>query len=510
MTTKTEPSPARAIRIRQVGAVDQLEIPIPEGGGLVVLAGVNGAGKSTALDAVTRLGGGKATLAPSDGQTHGSVEGLGATLRVSRSITSKGTLEVRMLEGADPMELVDPRFKDPEARALARIRAICALAGVAGDEQEFASLATELGVDAAEVLADRDLSDAPGCARALQRAVFARALEWEKAAEAEDALGRGALSALDGQPMLDPAKAPDVEDAVDGARRDLAKIKGQREAAENASRSLGQAREALATAAETEAQAKARLHEASQLPECPSQAERDAAAEAVRAAQEVLAELDRQARAFEQAEQVRRAAAQKAQLAERDLAAARSRVEAFAELPTPPTDDELQAATQYLAEARAAAESQAAQIVTFQKHTAAMLRLERAKQLRAQAAKLRDDARQFDDLLAGLLGDALPAGMRISGLQLEAQIGRGGPEGWTDFDQLSFGERAARAIDIAVRTTGEGGLLVVSQTALEGLDPNNREALALAAKRHKVVLLSALPTLGPLRAELFGENGGAS
>ena len=56
-----------SVLIENVGAIDRLTIPVPDGGGVVVLRGPNGIGKTTALDGVMTCvtgvsGSGKSTL----------------------------------------------------------------------------------------------------------------------------------------------------------------------------------------------------------------------------------------------------------------------------------------------------------------------------------------------------------------------------------------------------------------------------------------------------------------
>lgn len=74
-----------SVVIENVGAVKKVEIPIPEGGGVVVLRGRNGRGKSTALQAVQAAARGTGGLPLRDGSAKGRVEGLGVKLSVGKS-----------------------------------------------------------------------------------------------------------------------------------------------------------------------------------------------------------------------------------------------------------------------------------------------------------------------------------------------------------------------------------------------------------------------------------------
>jgi len=126
-------SNGKSIVLENVGPIKQLTIPIPDGGGIICLKGVNGSGKTHALTAVeslynktTRKG-----LRNSDGVPSGTVAGLGVTVRLGRSNTVKGELLCESLDGkVDPSQLVDPGLKDPLAADAKRLATLIRLAGV--------------------------------------------------------------------------------------------------------------------------------------------------------------------------------------------------------------------------------------------------------------------------------------------------------------------------------------------------------------------------------------------
>jgi L-lactate utilization protein LutC len=65
-----------------------------------------------------------------------------------------------------------------------------------------------------------------------------------------------------------------------------------------------------------------------------------------------------------------------------------------------------------------------------------------------------------------------------------------------------MGERWRIALEIVIAAVGEGGLLVIPQEAWEGLDPQNREAIAQQAKSARVVILTAECADSELSAEM--------
>ena len=131
------------LEIKTIGPIQQLHIPLPEGGGCVVLRGPNGAGKSTALDVARRLAGSKqGGLSPTDGAKRGSASLGAAKLSVTpKKVAQAGELEVETIEGRfDVSELIDPGIKDPDRADAARLRALVSLSGAVADESLYQAM----------------------------------------------------------------------------------------------------------------------------------------------------------------------------------------------------------------------------------------------------------------------------------------------------------------------------------------------------------------------------------
>ena len=92
---------AKTIEVTNLGPVVHLAFETPDPGGLVVLEGGQGVGKSTVLRGVSRLLGGKTPdLAAFDGAPRGELSIDDAVLRVTRSQhRATGELEVVGIEG---------------------------------------------------------------------------------------------------------------------------------------------------------------------------------------------------------------------------------------------------------------------------------------------------------------------------------------------------------------------------------------------------------------------------
>ena len=130
-------------KISNVGPINELEVPLAPGR-LTRVTGANGAGKSTAINAVLAACGSDvgADLTPRDGHSSGSVEMPGVTLRIGKRLSRKGESEtfVFMEDGGDLQKFIDPGVKDPAAADARRIEAILNMAGVKVDEASVKAL----------------------------------------------------------------------------------------------------------------------------------------------------------------------------------------------------------------------------------------------------------------------------------------------------------------------------------------------------------------------------------
>ena len=113
------------VEIENVGPVEHLSLPIPVGGGIVVLKGRNGRGKTKAREAVDKLTSGRGAVSVRDGALRGQVSGFGATLKVARSATRSGVLEVESLDGKlSVADLVSPPVKEAAAADARRVKTL--------------------------------------------------------------------------------------------------------------------------------------------------------------------------------------------------------------------------------------------------------------------------------------------------------------------------------------------------------------------------------------------------
>lgn len=469
----------RTIEIENVGPVTRLEIPVPEDGGVIVLGGRNGAGKSTAISAVAALLEGEGALDVRDGEDRGSVRGLGCEISVRKRTSHAGTLEVVRVQGEDPAILVDPGVADPVAADRARLRALCRLAKVQPSKALFATVEKLVGTPPIPITIAGDL---PESAARTRRAIHERA----RMAEEESAQAQGRVQALlggiQGVSLDGPCDPAELAEAVDEATRALAHAEGEAEGRNRALQAAQAAREALeqargAYSGPTVDAAQAKLAEA----DAAYETAREALTRAQQAQASARADLLR-AREFSTAcagwERAISEAEGLSEFGESALAELRSRAQAAREAEARGRD--IRRAREQRAEAETA--------------------LEEADRLRQKAESLRAAAAACDLVVSKAISAVAPRGLLVEGDRLTVEHARGR----IPFAELSTGERWTIALDVAIDAVGENGLLAIAQEAWEGLDEEHRRQIADHARRRRAVVLTAEATMSSgLTAEIL-------
>jgi hypothetical protein len=116
-----------------------------------------------------------------------------------------------------------------------------------------------------------------------------------------------------------------------------------------------------------------------------------------------------------------------------------------------------------------------------------------------QADLYRDAAKGVDEIVSRSIAAVAPRGMGVKDGRLVVETDRG----MELFSDLSAGERWRLALDVAIDAVGEDGVVPIAQEAWEGLDPQNRIAIAQHARERQVWICTAEADEGDLRAEVF-------
>lgn len=477
----------RNIEIENIGPVEKLSIPVPEDGGLVVLQGRNGAGKSNSLEAVQGLATGKGKLSVRDGALSGSITGLGARITVGRSTRRLGELEVETLEGKLSIaDLVDPGLKSDDAADAKRIKALVSLTGTSASASEFYKLLG--GKERFEKLVSPnacDCDDWVSMAEKIKRDIEKEARKEEDLAEYQDGKARGYA---------------DVAEQFDGVIEDPAVLKQElMEAAQQVSTLQERRNQAIAAAdrSKKETERMARLSdglddriEMLRAKKESSERQCEIYQREIGVMEQQIAELQSHVRGF--TENLAMEASKLKDITERLADAINDQVEveelreSSSTLPAPVDVDEIEAAKARFAAIEARIEAAAVAREAAAKVEEARAIKYKAAEHRRTAIELRNAAKGTDDVLSALVGRTCKV-LRVEHGRLVLDTTRGA----TYFSELSHGERWKLAIDIAVNQLGNNGIVVVPQEAFEGLDPVARTIIHDHAKYRKVLVLTA-------------------
>ncbi len=474
----------REIVIENIGPVESVRIPVPEEGGLVVLRGRNGRGKTRSLEAVESLVSGKGKLDVRDGELRGTVAGLGAQVTVAQSTRRKGELECVSLEGRLSIaELVDPGLKDGEAADSKRIKALVALSGRKADAKLFHELfggrdgfghcvnESALETDDLLVLAGR-----------VKRAAEEAARKAESNADHAAGHAKAAEEFADGIDTKAECDSDELQEQLEKAIAEEAALKREAE----------QAEKILRVAASSREQLERMRNDPSRLSIGDTAIKKLKTAEAVEQAAKVFTEATEAARkageAYELARKDHAHAIALSKEAERQaeiVEQCERQIEA-AEAVGKIDVAKLDAARVRVTQCRESVERGALIRAAREKLSQAGLHRELESDYRKDAKRLREAANGVDGVLSGLVASL--------GTPLRVEAGRlviGTKRGKTHYSDLSHGERWKLALDIAIETVGEGGIVTVPQEAYESLDPQNRAEIAKHVHGRKVVVLTA-------------------
>ncbi len=486
---------AESIDLRDVGPIEKLSLPVPAGGGLVVLRAKNGRGKTKALEAVETVLTGRGKLEVRDKALRGEVEAFGVHLTVAKSTRRSGELEVTSLEGKlSVAELVDPGLKQPEAADAKRIKALVTLSGVKpsdlagqfrsllGGRSEFETVVRHESLvgDDAVAAADRVKRDIEAAARKAEDQV--KHAEGRAQANHQAAAGVDLAAECDGDALQQR-----LEEAV----RKEAELKAGRDARAAAEQRQRQYREQYQTAVVQYMGPHPTVAEDEEKNRRQAYAENERAINALKAEMAVLEdtlaklgnEKIRLGDSLAAAEQARQAAEQHYSTMEQ------WQNQLNQPLPQCATNTEMSHAVHCVKLCREAIE-QAAVVRKAQSHT---LLAEQAQEEALQHAKaaeqLREAAKGCDEVLSSAVAK-LSGVLRVEAGRLVLDTHRGAMY----FSDLSHGERWKIALDIAIDALGEGkdrGVIVVPQPAFEGLDDENRRLIAAHLKERGVVGITA-------------------
>lgn len=478
------------INIDDLGPIHHASIPVPAGGGVVVMIGPNGCGKSHVVHAVEALTSKAGRIVTRDGAPRGEISAFGATLRVAQKLSRLGTLEVQHLDGKfNISDLVDPQLKDPVPADRKRIKALIQLSGqgkanvepfytLVGGQEPFTELVSPSALET-----DDMVTMAEQIKREFER--IARTC----ASSAEILYGQAEIArgAAAGVNINAPHDKTALDKALELAVVENSQLGERAKAAVQAAANAAQAKDALAKA---KAEYKGLdVSTASYLSE-----------EAGKKLSTRQSTVDRLKRELEEAEGLLVLIKHEKELADRTLAAAQTKeatVEEFrklAEATIPPEVglDDIEAANSRVEVARSAVETGILVRKAKEELEKAVGLKEDAVEAERKSILFREAAGSIDTVLSNCV-QGLGVPLAVSGGRLVTETDRG-----TElFADLSRGEQYKLAIGIAVKAVGPGGIIPLPQEAWEGLDPSNRQIIAAEVENTGVIILTAEATDDP-------------
>lgn len=483
----------REISLTDIGPIKRLRFQVSETGGLYLLMGDQGTGKSTAIEAADALLNKRSevSLPVRDARPSAEVSAFGATLRMGRRLSRLGELEIHGLEGRfDLADLVDPKIKEPLAADAKRIKALLQLSGQAeanparfyplvGGEDAFTEAVPK------ESLKTTDLVVLAGNVKRSFEKISrdqgeSKTRDYAKAESIRLAVGDTDLKA--------PCDETTLQAAHTQAVRDDEQLNAKATAATNAAAARAKALEALANA-KKEYKGLSVEVATSNLEAADIQVV--AADGLVSRLREELAAAEKAAADYRSKSELAKAALQEATTYEAGVAALNSTI--AEELPPEASLDDLEAAAQTVTIASQAMETGAlVRRAKEQLKTVEQLKND-ARDAELKEAIFRDAAKSTDTVLSQAVQQLQDCPLWVDGGRLKIKTDRGDEL----FQDLSKGEKALIAIRIAIKAVGLGGMVPVPQELFEGLSPHNRIAVAAEFENTGVVGLAAIATDDP-------------
>lgn len=484
------------IEISDVGPIESITIDIPEDkpGGVVLLKGDQGTGKTQAINAIRAVLGKKMRLIPNEKAVDKGKIKLGdRTVTVGGTTTRKGDLEVGTIEERfDINDLIYPAYDDADVRNSHRIKALIDVAGVKPDIAIFYDVVGgKAGMDALLAPKDQETPDLVDLCAKLKRAIEKKAGVEETLVESAESNARAAEGAAAGIDTSKPDEAEALTNALTTATTHAATLKQQRTTYSDAKTQAEQARAQLAEHEKSAVDVtKANLVHHDVLAAFKKASEK--VVELRAALKDAEAACDTKGAEVRSAKQVLDAAEQ----AEKAVKGWRDQIAEFEKLPQP-NDADIVAADTACSLAREAvddgaevrmAKSKLADAERYRKDAAAHAK--EAKRLREQAASV-----------YGVLTKQIPKGpLYVAAGQLVVDTDDREKE---PYDRLSDGERWKLAIPYAVNAVGDGGFLCCPQDAWQHLSPTSQSWVAQFCHDNGVWLITGTVANGPLRSEVF-------
>jgi len=481
----------KVIDITDIQAIEHVRIPIPEGGGVVVLRGDQGTGKSTAIAAVQTLAGRKAdNLSIRDGAKRGTIECDGCRVVITKSRAARsGELAFEMIESRfDLSVIVDPQIKDEDRADALRIKQLLALTGAKPNVDAYWDLLKQyLDQDEIDDLQVDDETDDPLVLhKTFVQAMQAAARSYERKASSLRVDVEEIKRQFQG---LNIRKPPSVENA----RTKFEEATVQLQHLENVASQADKQRAATISAREQLTKLESDW-QGGTADDCRVQlqiAEQHAAA-----SYQQMIEAERNYKDAKRAVEDHKHRVELAEHHEQAIATAKAVLESA--MIARPSHNEMERAAYLKGQLGKIFED----AVRANEGAEQMRLAEERNFLALKAQQVADDLRDKAQARAEeILAETLQLShIKVQGTRLVVDTDRSSEE---PFAELSHGERAILAIREAAKHVPPHGLCSVSQEVWSGISDANKARLRAEAVRLGITILTAEVTDGALKAEVM-------
>jgi hypothetical protein len=503
------PDGPAAVEITDVQAIKHLRVELPEQGGVLVLQGKHGVGKTTGISCVSALGnkGVRADLRPRDGCEAGTIAAPGIVVRIGRRSTARGELECEIIDPEfDPSVLVDPKLKDEIRGDAHRLRMLVRLGQVVVPPDQWGGHLAGFIPDEAVGLIVAGLDPLNPCeaAECIRVRVHEMALGHEQEAARQDVRAGLLAGELEGVDLLAPHDAAALQRAYEEALGLHSRVMAERRAADRQRAAVEDASQRLAAVESSlpDLLAIERVIYESEATRTQLQAgvvDLDAQIAALRRTREDLVRgVDEATRAGTAARGALAAGKQQHEA----VASLRATVEAGT--PSGPADHVIEAA-------RIAKEAAHASILAGERvrkahavHVDAELAQRAARAAETRARELRGLARSTDMVLEEALRDAGFLGLTWRDERLYVESDRGLDGHLELFQELSEGERYQWAFRWIAQKLAPGSFVPLDQEAWQGLNRPARLEIARLCRELRVWLWTGEIGEGELRTTVYG------
>jgi hypothetical protein len=484
------------VSIENIGPIDRAQFNFEPG--LTVIEGAPGTGKTTALETINLVVNGQKSsrITRRDGANRGQAEVDGKIVRISKTMRTEGELRVEGLGEFSIASLHRPPFKTAATCDRHRIQALAVIAGAKLERESFYHL---LGgkADFADVVSSRAFeSDDP--VEITSRVKGAIEEECRRVEKLERSATESAKAQLELSEEVDtelPHNEATLQRDLEVAIREHSRVKEKREAWMRTVKAAEAARSRLA-----------------ELPPGKSVAEAqkffEGASQSYEEKRTVVANLE--ARLAEAQADLKYEAASMLS-AERELESAKRDVALRGELDAAieaaggaveTTENELDDAAEAVGEARQASKVGMQVRQAIEAKAKAQTHLDKAKDFREKAERLRNAAAGTFDVLSESIAKIEDCPLRVhltedNEPRLVVETDRSERE---YFSELSDGEQ----LDVIMRiATRHNRLIPMSQGEFGELSPGLRDKLHELAVRHGAYIVTAVATDGELSARAY-------